>query len=131
MEPTISSIINSQIYGGKLRNGDNTVARPNSAKFKAFLKNMSAVVKTRQPGARDFDADTCSVVVSPTPSLKEFPKFGSEKMQGSSSSYNLQTAAMVLRTVYYLVVLGKFAEEEVIVTSLLRRPALVVEDAAW
>lgn len=117
MHETISRIINSQIYGGQLRNASITFNRPEVAQFKGFVTGLWAQTRKVNPKAPRFNIDTCALVVSPSPYKAEFPVFGAEHMKGSSSRYNLQTAAMVFRTVGWLVHVSGFSASDILVTA--------------
>lgn len=117
MHPTISRITNSRIYGGRLRDGKITTTRPRTAHFQKFVGILvdgtnNTLRKLQKPIIDRFDRKTCSLFISPTPSKEIFPTFASQRMPGSTSSYNLQTANMVVRMVDFLVHFGKFAPSE-------------------
>ncbi|KAK5731960.1 hypothetical protein LTR17_010912 [Elasticomyces elasticus] len=116
MHPSISRVINAAVYGGTLLDGANTLSRPAVQKFKALMAKLKGAST-----ANDFDADTCSVVVSPS-KHKDFPVLGSQQMVGSSSCFNLQTAAMVFRTVAWLVDpnRGGFSQSDILVTAFYK-----------
>ncbi|KAI9692979.1 MAG: hypothetical protein M1822_004974 [Bathelium mastoideum] len=94
MHPTISSIVNKTIYDGSLRDDASTVQRADTAKFQGFAVGLAKACKTA-----DFPRAS-SAVISPVKDEKYH--WGSQQAPGSTSRYNLQTAAMIFRLVHQL-----------------------------
>lgn len=86
MHPSISTIIKSTIYDGKLSDGSTVRGREHAAKFQAFMTQLA--IRT-------------SITISPE-RRADFHS-GSQIMQGSTSRYNVQTAVIVLRTIFCLL----------------------------
>ncbi len=109
MHPHISSIVNGPIYGGSFRDGTTTTTRPAVAQFQAFVRAQFGASRQALP------TDTSVVVISPSKSDKYH--WGSQQAIGSTSRFNLQTAAMVFKQVHWLVQDGRFAASDIMVTS--------------
>lgn len=114
MHPTISSIVRQENYP-QHRDAETTKNRPNVARFNKFAKDVGNIFKEQDP-KEDFNPDTCSMIFSPRPDLATYPKFGAQNLAGSTSRYNIQTAAMVVRLVHWLKSIFEFEEHEIIVT---------------
>jgi predicted ATPase len=115
MHPSISRVVNTVSYGGSLLDGPITQQRPEVAQFKEFARAMATASGVNPVVARQID--TCSLVFCPAPFPAEFPNFGSQNMPGSTSKYNLQSAMMVFRTVYWLITKGGFTPQQILVTA--------------
>lgn len=115
MHPSISRVVSAVSYGGSLLDGDITQQRPEVAQFKEFARRMAAASGVIPVVARQID--TCSLVFCPATFPAQFPTFGSQTMPGSTSKYNLQSAMMVFRTVYWLITEGCFTPQQILVTA--------------
>lgn len=115
MHPSISRVLNRVSYNDNLLNAPVTIQRPEIVKFKSFAKAMAA--SSNLPIDQVRRLDTCSLIFSPAPFPAQFPHYGSQTMTGSSSKHNLQTAMMVFRTFYWLVTLGQFRPQDILVSA--------------
>lgn len=115
MHPSISRVVSTVSYGGSLLDGPITLQRPEVGQFKEFARAMATASGVNPVLAKQID--TCSIVFSPEPFLERFPAFGSQTMPGSTSKYNLQSAMMVFRTVYWLIAEGRFTPKQILVTA--------------
>ncbi|GIZ36634.1 hypothetical protein CKM354_000010400 [Cercospora kikuchii] len=94
---SISSIINSTSYNGKLSDGSTVRGREHAARFQAFMAQLATRSKT------PFNTAISSITISPErrAALHYVPQMmQSQMMQGSTSRYNVQTAVIVLRTIF-------------------------------
>ncbi|PPJ58351.1 hypothetical protein CBER1_04497 [Cercospora berteroae] len=119
MHPSISSILNSTIYDGKLRDRSTVRGREHAIKFQNFMAQLATRSKT------PFNTATSSIMISPE-RRADF-HFGSQMMQGSTSRYNVQTAVIVLRTIFWLLEKGKFEQEDIIVTTFYKNQKRLLE----
>jgi predicted ATPase len=115
MHPTISRVVSNVSYGGSLMDGPITQQRPEVAQFKGFARAMATASGVNAVLAKQID--TCSLVFCPAPFPEHFPHFGSQIMPGSTSRYNIQSAMMVFRTVYWLITEGGFTPQQILVTA--------------
>lgn len=115
MHPSISRVVSLVSYENSLVDNAVTGQRPEVDQFKRYMRQIAADsgLAAQQAGR----LNTCSFVFSPAPFTKEFPHFGSQSMPGSLSRYNLQTAMMVFRKVCWLIKLGGFKPEQILVTA--------------
>jgi superfamily I DNA and/or RNA helicase len=115
MHPSISRIISLVSYDGSLRNNVITEQRPEVDQFKRFMRTIAvdSGLTSQQAGR----LNTCSFILSPRPFTAKFPEFGSRAMPGSQSRYNFQTAMVVFRQVYWLIKLGGFKPQQILVTA--------------
>lgn len=94
---SISSIINSTSYNGKLSDGSTVRGREHAARFQTFMAQLATRSKT------PFNTAISSITISPErrAALHYVPQMmQSQMMQGSTSRYNVQTAVIVLRTIF-------------------------------
>lgn len=115
MHPSISRVVSVVSYDSSILDNAVTGQRPEVNKFKRYMRQIASDsgLTSQQAGC----LDTCSYVFSPAPFAAQFPHFGSQVMPGSQSRYNLQTAMMVFRKVSWLIELGGFKPEQILVTA--------------
>lgn len=119
MHPSISQVVNMVSYENTLLNSVATEQRPEVNRFKRYMRDIAS--DSGLTSAQAGRLDTCSFILSPAPSKAEFPHFGSQITSGSQSRHNLQTAMMVFRKVYWLVKLGDFGPEQILVRAFYEK----------
>lgn len=107
MHPSISSVVNTTMYNGTLKNGANTTARPAVSQFQKWAVDFAK--RSKMPQFNPSNA----IIVSPV-RCKEIP-WGSQKAKGSTSRYNPLNARMVLALAYELIVKGGFKAKDIMV----------------
>jgi hypothetical protein len=128
MHPDISSIIIQRMYNKMMINGENTVTgRPADEQFRRFLAEMWQQTLTKKPTAQKFNPRQNAIMISPT-KIPNGPPFGSEKLSGSSSRHNLQTASMVYRLCIWLLGPGGFKSSDIMVTSFYKDQVKLLTD---
>ncbi|KAK8169787.1 AAA domain-containing protein, partial [Phyllosticta citrichinensis] len=99
MHQLISAVTNKAICWGMLIDSPSTALLPGVDLFKDFVWSLALESKT------SISQDSCAIIISPSKSTTSPPRspWGAQKLVGSTSYYNIQTAAITVHLCYLLM----------------------------